>query len=542
MLAHARTALAAAIVVAAVAAPGAHAAAPGPSWLAPLDISNDIRRQPTDLVVTPDGTMVMGQMSRDSFEPFHEHSEVVVRSPGGSLGAPQELSSPGAHGLFVRLASDELGNVAAAFTELRDGTEIVRVAVKPAGGPFGPARDVSDPVTSARFPEIGIGGGHVVVTWAQDRRVRAAVGEVGGGAFTLQSSFSAATGQGFTSPRVAVAASGAAVIAWDEHDGDTDRLYAAARPANGALKALPVVRSGRLLSDTSIAMTPGGQTTLVWTRRGSLQSKHVVESASRGTSGDFGPVDRVSDAATESSKLPHLGLAVSAENTAYAVWHAADGWYASVRPASSAFGAAQRIPGSTAGDSAFAHARVAAGPDGSARALWSANLANAPRGIESARLEADGTIGPTQVLAATAPPTGFFGFHDPPIGLGIDDEGNAATAWRYHQYRTDGSDYQIRLQLERFDAAPPRFGSVTVPEQGIAGQPVEMTASAADRWSTTKLGWDFGDGSTLGQGETQSHVFAEPGAYEVEVVAADESFNGAAEYRTVVVRGRRPNG
>ena len=257
------------------------------------------------------------------------------------------------------------------------------------------------------------------------------------------------------------------MIAWSEYHGTNDaRIHAAARPANGTFKALPDLRKAARLSDVEVAMSPAGHATVAWTRRSSAElSPYLVEAASRGVSGDFGPVDRVSNPAIERAEGPHLGLNVSGDNTAYAVWHGEDGWYAAVRPAGSAFGAAGRIPNSSAGDTAFGRALVAPAPDGSALAVWTANMAGAPRGVQSARLQPDGTIGTTEALAVTAPPAGFYGYHEDAVALGVDDQGNAATIWRYHEYPAPGigGDYTIRSQLERFDAAPPAFDSVEVP-------------------------------------------------------------------------------
>ena len=425
-----------------------------------------------------------------------------------------------------------------------DGKFVVRVATKPAGQPFGPVRDVSDPVSDAQYPQVGIGGGTVVVTWMQERRVRAAVSKVDGG-FTLQPGFSTPPPSiSSATPHVAVAETGAAVIAWYEYHGTSDaRVHVAARPANGTFKALPDLRKASRVTDVVVAMSPAGHSTVAWTRRGSAeQSPYVVEAASRGISGDFAPVDRVSHPATERDKDPHLGMKVAADNTAYAVWHGEDGWYAAIRPAGSAFGAATRIPGSSAGDSTLARALVATAPDSSAIAVWNANVAGAPRGVQSARLQPDGTVGATQVLAATGPAAGFHAYHDDPAGIGIDDQGNAATLWQYHEWPVSNSSAEtVRTQLERYDAAPPAIDAMEVPAMAIAGQPVTMRAAATDRWSTTRIGWDFGD-DRAAVGATQSHVYAAPGVYEVEVVAADEAVNGSAEYRTIEVRGRRPNG
>jgi hypothetical protein len=524
-----------------VAAPGAQAA-PGPGWLPPLDIHSDATVRANDMVVTPDGTTVVAQI-RTLEGGQHQRSEVVVRPPGGSFGPPAALTTS-QYGGFVRLARDLQGNVAATWSEFVDGKSVVRVATKPAGQPFGPVRDISDPVSDAQYPQVGIGGGTVAVTWVQERRVRAAVGRVEGG-FALQPGFSTPPPSvSSATPRVAVAETGAAVIAWEEYHGTNDaRIHVAARPANGTFKALPDLRKASRLSDVMVAMSPAGHAAVAWTRQSSAeQSPYIVEAASRGTIGDFAPVDRVSDPATERYEMPHLALKVSADNTAYAVWHGEDGWYASIRPAGGAFGAAGRIPGSSAGDTTFGRALVATAPDSSAIAVWTANIAGAPRGIQSARLQPDGTVGATQVLAATAPPAGFHGHHDDPAGLGIDDQGNAATIWRYSEYPAGNANATtIRTQLERFDAAPPAFEAVEVPATAISGQPVTMRAAATDRWSATKLGWDFGDDSAA-VGATQTHVYAAPGVYQVEVVAVDEAINSRAEYRTIEVRGRRPNG
>jgi hypothetical protein len=105
----------------------------------------------------------------------------------------------------------------------------------------------------------------------------------------------------------------------------------------------------------------------------------------------------------------------------------------------------------------------------------------------------------------------------------MDGEGNGVALW--HKCDTNGFDCtddgteQHGVRAAGWDAVAPRFTSVSIPPNGTAGSPLDLSASVFDVWGAT-ASWSFGDGGAA-TGTGVSHTYAGPGIFPVSVTATD---------------------
>jgi hypothetical protein len=134
-------------------------------------------------------------------------------------------------------------------------------------------------------------------------------------------------------------------------------------------------------------------------------------------------------------------------------------------------------------------------------------------------------------VAGSSSPDGFTDLDAPGSSIGFkqvlpDQDGSVAAFW----------SASSTLRAAAFDGGGPSLLGASVPASAVVGQPVAMSASPADLWSS--LGgppsWGFGDGSSA-SGSQVSHVYSTPGAYTVTLGAADSLGNATSGTYTVVV-------
>lgn len=158
------------------------------------------------------------------------HVVVAVRPTGGTFGAPQPLSAAG--GSDPQVGVDAAGNATVAWTLAQRGGEPryrdrIQVAVRPAGGAFAPARDVS------RVAD----GGDTIDALSLD-----------------------------------VAPDGTAALAWPLHytegsETDDDSIVTALRAAGGDFET-PTILNDRCTGshiEPSVALDPAGNALVAWT-------------------------------------------------------------------------------------------------------------------------------------------------------------------------------------------------------------------------------------------------------------------------------------
>ena len=113
------------------------------------------------------------------------------------------------------------------------------------------------------------------------------------------------------------------------------------------------------------------------------------------------------------------------------------------------------------------------------------------------------------------------------LGVGGDAEGNSVALFG----REDGV-----LTANGYDAAPPRIASLSVPSDGIAGDPLDFAATGLDVWSgpVTDVTWDFGDGERA-SGAALRHAYADAGARVIEATLRDAVGNESSGFAVTTI-------
>ena len=94
------------------------------------------------------------------------------RPPGGSFGAPVNVSLGNDNPLFPRLAMNERGDVAVAWSGDKSASEVARASVRLVGGGFSDPTPISPTSLDLFHPEPALGGsGDATVTWLRSNGV-----------------------------------------------------------------------------------------------------------------------------------------------------------------------------------------------------------------------------------------------------------------------------------------------------------------------------------------------------------------------------------
>jgi hypothetical protein len=216
-------------------------------------------------------------------------------------------------------------------------------------------------------------------------------------------------------------------------------------------------------------------------------------------------------------------VAIDADGDAVAVWTQRSFPSDTVQGSSAHVGGAwlPAVPLSTAGDDAE-EPRVSTDAAGNAVAVWS-RTDSTPRVIQSSQRPAGGNwvLKPTLLseLGANA--------GEPEIAS--DSLGNDVAIWK----RENGANTVI--QAIAHDGGSPTVTPIFVPAAGTVRQTLAFAATPFDVWSAVgPLQWDFGDSGTA-LGSTVVHSYAQPGAYQVTVSAADALGNQTSRTGTVQI-------
>jgi hypothetical protein len=162
----------------------------------------------------------------------HDRIQAAIRPAGGTFSQGVNISDAATDAARPQVAVDSAGNAVAVWEQAGR----VQAAVRPAGGSFGPAAPISDAGQTAAEPQIAMdAAGNALVVWdrsdAANKRVQVAV-RPAGGSFGPADTVSAA-GQNATQPHVVADPLGNAVIAWKRSDGSKQRVQAVIRSVAG---------------------------------------------------------------------------------------------------------------------------------------------------------------------------------------------------------------------------------------------------------------------------------------------------------------------
>ena len=388
------------------------------------------------------------------------------------------------------------GDVTAVWVNTVEGAGlIVQASTKPAGSStFGPTVDLTNLVPDVTAPSATVAGdGSVTVAWMvfdeSSTIVQAATKPGGRPAFGLPQNVSlpakkAVYGLPPSAPAVAASGDGSVTVAWAQYNGLGYVVQAATRLAHKSGFAPPVNLSltGLALEDPSyqapsVAMTPGGATTVVWLRPFGSSSDAIwqIQAASRPRAvAPFGGPETIGETAPIDSG-PRVAMEPGGTTTA--VWGQATS------------GLDMKIVGSTrlTGTTAFSsqlsslsssgagEPQIVAGADGTFMVAWIQAI-NGHDVVEVA------TKAPVDNEFGTATPlsdTGSDAYGSPQIAIGPD--GSATVAWE--QFADPPYNTRTGIQAATRAAGESEFGSpVALTEEATSGD------SAA--YPDVAIGWD----------------------------------------------------
>ena len=199
---------------------------------------------------------------------INEIIRAATRPPGGSFGAPVDLSAPAEIAAFAQVAAAPDGTVTAVWGREDGSDTIIQTATRPSGGAFGAPVDLS------------------------------------------------ASGQDAESPQIAIAADGTATAVWSIWNGSTYIVQASTRPPGGVFGSpIDLSFADQDAQDPQIATAPDGTTTSVF--RSNDGSDDIAQAVTRPPGGSFGtPVDL----SATGDDARDLQIAIALDGTAHSVW------------------------------------------------------------------------------------------------------------------------------------------------------------------------------------------------------------------------------
>ena len=210
--------------------------------------------------------------------------QATFRPAGGScrrnIGAMLPAIFFGILGSAPDVAIDGNGGGAIVFPAAGGGgNTVIRAAIKPAGGAFGAAVDLSNDAQDADpEPHVAMGAsGAAVAVWSRSNGANSivqAVSRAPGQSFGSTQDLSA-TLQNATNPRVAVNDAGAASVAWVRSNGANTIAQARVRPAGQAafLGVQDLSATGQNASAPDVVIDPAGRATVAWVRPDGTQDR-----------------------------------------------------------------------------------------------------------------------------------------------------------------------------------------------------------------------------------------------------------------------------
>jgi hypothetical protein len=441
----------------------------GGSWTEPLAISKGDTYAPK--VVLDDRGRVTVLWTRTASIPAELWA--TTRNRSGVWTEPVMLSGTLPLGHVPNLVLMPDGGVVTAFARAFAGVWYVAYAVKPPGGVFGPATDLSFPSATASG-HVGLGSdaeGNVTAVWT---RYTGSNNVIETSTRSYQGPWSSIEtlselGRDAVNPSVAVQPGGRSIAVWSRYDGSRYVAQASVRPGPGGAWRPPKDLSGSGVSveATSVATSGSGRAVAVWD--GSrLSGVHVVQAATRTKKGVWLKADTISDP-EQNAMSPQVVM--DGKGNATATWKRFNG---------------------TVDVATGAHQK--AGRDFASPANLSTSTRNAY-----------------------------------PPALAVDGPGDAVAFW------VDSGETTFQARSKAFDRTGPRIRTLRVPLRVAPGVRKEFKVAVTDTWSSVaSYRWRFGDG-TGATGRKATHGYARVGTYTVTVTIKDSRGNVTVRKRLVRV-------
>lgn len=341
---------------------------------------------------------------------------------------PVDISEAGEHAGNPHVALDSEGNATAVWDRWNGVDTVVESAFRPAGEPWGPPENLSEPAVEGKFPPgahdaqspqvVVDRNGNLTVIWdryAWPSTIIQAVERAPGGSWTEPVDIAEMPTASSPEPWLAVDWEGNATAVWKQ--GEV--IMSSFRPFAGAWGE-PVPLSPGESFVPQAAMDGRGDATAVWMHFDGAH--YVVESAYRPEQGEWEEPTLVSQPGEEGGN-PHVAL--DAKGDTLVVWRGEDEGTEFVRAAYRPVGGSWSKPVdvSTAGEQVQS-LRAAVDPKGNAIVAWASD-----KGIEGEWI-VQAAFKPTGGGWETPESLSAEGGNSFPSDVVFDQGGNAALIWQ----------------------------------------------------------------------------------------------------------------
>jgi hypothetical protein len=518
----------------------------GAEWLPPVDISEESEHTGSPHVVLDsegNATAVW-----DRWNGVDTVVESAYRPAGESWGAPEDLSEPELEGEVVpgahdaqspQIAVDRNNNVTVVWERYAGTKLLVQSVDRPAGGSWTSPADIGE-VALGAAPEPWIAvdwEGRATVIWKDAGVIESAFRPFAG---SWEAPVPLSPEESFT-PQAAMDARGDTTVAWMHFDGSNYVVESAYRPEGAEWEAPTLVsQPGEDGGNPHVALDAAGDSLVAW--RGEDEGKEFVRAAYRPTGGSWGAA---SDVSTEGEAVEAVRAAVDPNGNAIVAWAgngSEDGGYKVVRAAYKVTAGSWESPVdlSTSGGNSFP-SDVVFDTGGNAALVWqrqeeastTVQAAYKPAGEEweaSVDLSEENKRGVDPVVVLDAP------------GDSTAADGNATAVWISDAVASCGeigkSCSNSVVQAAGYDPEGLPEVELEIPVEGTVGEPVEISTPTEELFAPLL---EFGDGESVADTEA-SHVYEEPGEYEVTLGGAEVLGYRASAQRTITIAATGPEG
>jgi hypothetical protein len=463
--------------------------------------------------------------------------ESAYRPAGESWGAPEDLSEPELEGEVVpgahdaqspQIAVDRNNNVTVVWERYAGTKLLVQSIDRPAGGSWTSPADIGE-VALGAAPEPWIAvdwEGRATVVWKDAGVIESAFRPFAG---SWEAPVPLSPEESFT-PQAAMDARGDTTVAWMHFDGSNYVVESAYRPEGAEWEAPTLVsQPGEAGGNPHVALDAAGDSLVAW--RGDDEGKEFVRAAYRPTGGSW---SAASDVSTEGEAVEAVRAAVDPSGNAIVAWAgngSEDGGYKVVRAAYKPTGDSWESPVdlSTSGGNSFP-SDVVFDTGGNASLVWqrqheastTVQAAYKPAGEEweaSVDLSEEGKQGVDPVVVLDAP------------GDSTAADGNATAVWISDTVAFCGETCPSVVQAAGYDPEGLPEVELEVPVEGTVGEPVEISTPTEELFAPLL---EFGDGESVADTEA-SHVYEEPGKYDVVLGGAEVLGYRASAQRTITI-------
>jgi hypothetical protein len=497
-------ALAALVAVAGTAAAANAKVAVKPVWLAPVEISPRSDYSVVDQDVAVD--------SRDDVLAVWSGKSGVqarYRPAGGAWQNPLQLDGCG---VGATPAFDSAGDATVAWLRCTSTLSQMTTAVRRVDGSWRSPVVLSTPGRAISYPRLAVAAsGAAVASWIEyagsDAVVEASVRAAGSDDWSRAEQVSS-VGADAEDSFPAVDDAGDAVVGFTRFDPAGAIVWAAFKPAGaGWQRAVNLSVPGDYAYDIRVAMRPDGTAIALWDENG--EGRLAMRSASTGAWSQQAPFPLYTVEAFAADGVGDVVAAWQSDRVMFSELPAGSGTW--TQPAA--------IPATEAGALG-----LTIGFDGTRGlvAAWAredtyghGSLVAARRQAGSAGWDAPATLGNV---------TGFFWN----VHTAVDLDGDAIAALE------TGNGASVVTAI--LDAAAPKVAPPSVPQTGRVGRKLSFAAKASDI-SPVTLRWYFGDRHNAA-GSAVTHVFRKAGRFAVSLVATDAAGHAVTVVRTSVrIRG-----